>query len=264
MKLINSTTKDFSSYDLNKEMNRTFSILNDERWSPFMNHGYKNLDGSDVIQYNKEDKKWSNRINLYTHLIEVLKKYNFNFKELNVLDIGCGFGQGTSLLKKYYNFKNVTGLDFNGNFINDAKSKFNNVKYVHASATNLPFENNSIDLITNIESLGHYRNTHYFYKEAYRVLKPGGYLLTTDPFVPYETDLIAEDFFQRSGFYMADKINITPMVTKSCEEELNTFEIKHRGIGEEKINYFKEILKQRYKLYKKYALVYLSYIYYKI
>jgi ubiquinone/menaquinone biosynthesis C-methylase UbiE len=264
MKPINGLKKDLLSYRLNKEMNRTFDILNDKRWSPFMNHGYKNLDGSNVIQYNKEDEKWSNRINLYTHLVEVLKKYELKFKELDVLDIGCGFGHGTSLLKKYYNFKNVTGLDFNGNFINDAKSKFNNVEYVHASATSLPFKNNSVDIITNIESLHHYKGTHYFYREAYRVLKPGGYVLTTDVNTPYETDLIAENLFERSGFYMTDKINITPMVTKSCEEELNTFEIKHEGIGKEKIEYFKEILEEKYKLYSTNANVFLSYVYYKI
>jgi hypothetical protein len=63
---------------------------------------------------------------------------------------------------------------------------------------------------------------------------------------------------------MTDKINITPMVIKSCKEELKTFETKHVEIEKEKIEYFKEILEEKYKIYSSNANVFLSYIYYKI
>jgi len=264
MKPLNGLKKDLHSYFTNTEMNRVYNLINRKDWSPFMNHGYKNLDNSDVIKYNNEDIKWSNRINLYTHLIEILKKYISNFEDLKLLDVGCGFGYGSFLLKKYYKFKNVTALDFNGNFIKDAKSKFNNVNYIHGSATSLPFKDNSFDLLTNIESLHHYKNNHFYYREAYRVLKKGGYLLMTDPFDPYENDLIAEDFFARSGFYMTDKINITPMVIKSCEDDLINFKLKHKELNNQQLNYFEDIAKQKHKLYNSNGNIFLSYIFYKI
>jgi len=264
MKLLNDFKKYISTLYFNDQIDNIFNIINDDKWSPLMNHGYKNLDDSPIINYDQEDVKWSNKINLYTHLFELCKKYNLNFKELNLLDVGCGFGYGTSLIKKYYNFKKVTGIDYKKNIIDHAKSKFKNVTFIEGSATELPFEDESFDMIVNVESLHHYKFTQYYYKEAYRVLKPGGYLLMCDAFIPYYEDYVAENFFERSGFYMADKINITPMVTRSCKDDQEFFKSRHPEISEEKINFYVNLAKTKYAMYKDNLNVFLSYIYYKM
>lgn len=264
MKPIDSIMKDMERDFFTPKMDEVFNIVNDQQWSPFLNHGYKNVDGSNVIKYEQEDLIWENQINLYTHLLEIFKKYNLKFEEIDLLDVGCGFGQGSHMIKKYYKPKTVTGLDFNLSFINHAKSKFNNIDYVYGSATEMPFADNSFDLITNIESLHHYKYTHFYYREAYRVLRPGGYLLMCDPFLPYRNDFVSESFFDRSGFYMTDKINITPMVIKACLDDINNFESKHPNINNNKIKFFKDIAKEKHEVYSSNHHVFLSYIYYKV
>ena len=56
--------------------------------------------------------------------------------------------------------------DYNKNIIDHAKSKFKNINFVEGSATELPFEDESFDMIVNVESLHHYKFTQYYYKEG--------------------------------------------------------------------------------------------------
>ena len=260
-------------FNLNDELIRRFSPIYErafiglnDNWQPFLNHGYKNLDNSELINYDSIDSKWANQINLYTHLIEHCKKYFNNYYNLDVLDIGCGFGYGIQALEKYYKFNSLQGLDYNSNFIKLASEKNlkENIKYTQGDAMKLPFKDNHVDIITNIESLHNYKFSHSFYKEAYRVLKPNGYLLCTDPFIPYKDDLQAEDYFNRAGFYMADKINITPMVINACKDDIQNFPKKHEGMDPNKIKYFTDLAEHKLEVYEKNLNVFLSYVFFKI
>jgi len=47
--------------------------------------------------------------------------------------------------------------------------------------TSLPFENNSLDFVVNVEGLEHLENPHHTIKEFARVLKSGGKLIMTTP-----------------------------------------------------------------------------------
>jgi len=256
--------KNFIHTSLNDQIDEVSNILKDEKWSPLMNHGYKNLNHVPVFNYNEEDHSWSNQLNLYMHLFETSKKFNLDFENLKVLDVGCGFGQGTAAIKKYYNFNQVTGLDYGLDLIKDAELKFKNVTYIHGTATSLPFEDNSFDIIVNVESLHHYKFTHHYYKEAYRVLKPGGYLLMCDAFGPYFEEYVSEMFFEKIGFYLSDKINITPMVAESCKDDIKNFKLKHPYVSNEKIEFYINLFKEKDALYSNYINVFLSYIYYKM
>jgi len=237
--------------------------VSDKNWSPFLNHGYKNLDNSPIIKYDEVTSKWENQANLYTHIVEIFKKYYNTFSELDLLDTGCGFGHGTAVYKKYYDFKSVSALDFNPKFISSAKEKHPGIEFMVASATDMPFEDNKFDVITNIESLHNYKYTHHFYREVYRVLKPGGYLLITDPFVPFKDDLISEDHFNRSGLYLCDKINITPMVIHSCKDDIENFANKNTDVEKSKVDFFVSLAKQKYEIYSNAENYFLSYIYMK-
>ena len=172
----------------------------------FMNYGYANEETTstdyDILCGN-----------LYRHLFDQVK---FNNKT-NVLEIGCGRGGGNELLLQY-NPESVTGVDFSKNVIKFCNQNYHDarLKFVVGNAENLPFADNSFDVIVNIESSHCYGNREAFFKEVARTLKPSGYFLYADfmgrihyPKRPAQ--------LKSCGFEMITKQEITPQVLKSME-----------------------------------------------
>jgi ubiquinone/menaquinone biosynthesis C-methylase UbiE len=99
-----------------------------------------------------------------------INKYN------NALDDGCGSGRYTIALKKIGCSK-VTGIDVSGNSIEFAKDKNiyqGNVDFKQGSVLDLPFEDESFDLVFSNGVLHHTSNTKKGLEEIFRVLRPGG------------------------------------------------------------------------------------------
>jgi ubiquinone/menaquinone biosynthesis C-methylase UbiE len=95
-------------------------------------------------------------------------------RESNVLDVGCGTGFVTNHLADYY--KHVTGTDKSKEMLDVARSIGPaNVSFVVASTEQLPFENESFDLVTAAAAY-HWFDYDKAGKEIYRVLKPNGKL----------------------------------------------------------------------------------------
>lgn len=82
------------------------------------------------------------------------------------LEIGCGRGHYQDLSDNY------TGVD-----LSETPKKFiTNGRFVQASATDLPFEDNSFDLAWTIDTLEHVPDPEKALDEIRRVLRPGGVL----------------------------------------------------------------------------------------
>jgi len=60
-----------------------------------------------------------------------------------------------------------------------------NLEFRTGDASNLPVENESVDLVVNVESSHCYPDFTAFIREVERVLKPGGHFMYTD-FLPAE------------------------------------------------------------------------------
>ena len=97
---------------------------------------------------------------------------------LNGLDIGCGEGYNTRLLAK--RGARVTAVDISEVFIAHAKeaegSEPLGIDYRVASAVALPFPDATFDFATAFMSLMDVPETDCVLAEAWRVLKPGGFL----------------------------------------------------------------------------------------
>ena len=109
-------------------------------------------------------------------LAEVMKE---PFSDL--LDAGCGTGAMLGMFKKDFPDKNYTGIDLSKKMIETAKrKKLDGVHFVAGDCENLPFSENSFDVVTCSMSFHHYPNPENFFRSLHRVLRPGGRLILRD------------------------------------------------------------------------------------
>jgi len=115
------------------------------------------------------------------------------------LDIGCGEGSNTRKLGD--RGARTLAIDIAQKFVQQAQALEEHmpsrIQYAVASAVELPFKNNCLDFATGFMSFMDIPETDQVIAEAYRVLKPGGFLQfsITHPCydTPYRVNLRGED-----------------------------------------------------------------------
>lgn len=99
-----------------------------------------------------------------------------------VLDVPCGMGWGTSLIK---NAKKVSGLDISQEAIKEAIKRYSNRKrdFTVGSMDNLPYLDDIFDIIICLEGIEHVpvKVGEKFVSEIWRILKSGGLMLLSTP-----------------------------------------------------------------------------------
>ena len=110
-------------------------------------------------------------------LREVLWRHLPSPNDLTILDLGCGPGGNIKLLAE---FGEVTGLDVSEEALRFAR-KYNFAKLILGDGKNLPFRDNSYDLVTSLDVLEHLHDDQKAIKEVFRVLRPGGFFLISVP-----------------------------------------------------------------------------------
>ncbi|CAH2464752.1 MULTISPECIES: class I SAM-dependent methyltransferase [Bacillus] len=99
-----------------------------------------------------------------------------------VIDIGCGGGIYTKELA-LMGAKNVVGLDFSKEILQAAKENCNafpNISFIHGDAHNIPYPNESFDLVISRAVIHHLQDVPTFIREASRILKQDGILILQD------------------------------------------------------------------------------------
>lgn len=100
--------------------------------------------------------------------------------DTKILDLCCGSGQATQVLVEYS--QQVTGLDASPLSLKRARRNVPQAEYVEAFAEDMPFADNSFDLVHTSVAM-HEMSPPQLRKiltQAYRVLKPGGVLALVD------------------------------------------------------------------------------------
>jgi ubiquinone/menaquinone biosynthesis C-methylase UbiE len=144
----------------------------------YMNFGYARLEpNAEKIQLKETDEMDRYCIQLYHHVVG-----SINLHGLDVLEVGCGRGGGTSYVMRYLKPKSITGIDISEKSITFCKRRYaiEGLSFLHGDAEALPLSDNSFDIIVNIESSHCYGYMERFLKEVYRVLRPNGYFLFAD------------------------------------------------------------------------------------
>ena len=115
----------------------------------------------------------------YDSIIAELEK----FKSGKWLDVSCGPGTVLSMLSdspldKY-------GIDFSEKMIDEARNNVGDNTHLYvASAEELPFEDNAMDIVTCSFAFHHYIHPATVLHEFRRVMKKGASLAIVDPYLP--------------------------------------------------------------------------------
>lgn len=99
-----------------------------------------------------------------------------------VVDMGCGVGVFTKMVKGQYPDCEVWGTDISDQACTDNTLENPSIKYLHqyiGNQTELP--DNYFDMVFSGETLEHLDDPNYLFKDAYRVLKTGGKFVLTTP-----------------------------------------------------------------------------------
>ena len=101
--------------------------------------------------------------------------------QATLLDLGCGDGNFTIMLAKKLSTSNVFGIDIVDKNVEQSVVKGIKCRQVNLDSAKFPFENDTFDAICASQILEHVSDTDGFIKEAYRILKPGGYIVLSTP-----------------------------------------------------------------------------------
>lgn len=119
---------------------------------------------------------------------------------INLLDIGCGTGDIIESFITYSNikFSNIIGVDISEAMLNlfitkRRYLKINNCYILKADATNLPFKDNSFDVVATAFVIRNIENITALFTEIYRILSHNGIFVFLEFSLP-------KNYFQKKLF----------------------------------------------------------------
>ena len=109
----------------------------------------------------------------------------FGEKEISIYDAGTGYGQYSYFISKKLLPNKILAIDVKEDWIKECRGFFNqrnlsNVQFAVEDLTQISHEN-KFDLIVSVDVMEHIEDNVTVFKNFYKALKPGGYLLINTP-----------------------------------------------------------------------------------
>lgn len=147
--------------------------------------------------------------------------------DANILDLGCYASEVLISLHKG-GFKSLTGVDLNENIKNMPHAE--SIRYVKSNFMSMPFDNGSFEVITSISVIEHGYDPERLFSEVSRVLRPGGYFVSSFDYWPSKINTDGIKFFDldwlifsendvRSLLKTAEKYGLHPVGDLKFESE---------------------------------------------
>jgi ubiquinone biosynthesis O-methyltransferase len=157
----------------------------------------------------------------YNNMIQLVKNKVGILQDKKILDVGCGDGVLSYLLSKQG--ANVSGIDYSVMAIEFANEKTRNSKidYRQGSAYELPFSDNSFDIVVSSDVIEHLKDVPLYLAEINRVSRNDAVIVISTPVkfteLPLDPEHVVEWFpnefkctinnqFQVSEFYYSHSL----------------------------------------------------------
>lgn len=163
-------------YQQIREFYDASSGLWEQVWGEHMHHGYYGKAGNYKIERRQA------QIDLIEELLLWAGYKDTANVPKNIIDVGCGIGGSTLYLAEKFG-ATATGITLSPVQASRAKERAieanlaDKVEFQIANALEMPFADNSFDLVWSLESGEHMPDKTKFLQECYRVLQPGGKLI---------------------------------------------------------------------------------------
>lgn len=118
----------------------------------------------------------------------------------SVLDVACGNGKFLKMLSKIADIYGF-GIDISENMIKCAKKMNPTMNFHVAGCDKVPFEGETMDIVTVCAAFHHFPDINSFAREMHRVLKKDGVIYIAEVYLPYLFRVICNPFvkYSRAG-----------------------------------------------------------------
>lgn len=215
--------------------------IKDSNWYPLQNHGLIDHD----IKLKKEDNDFPNQITSYLNMIKYVDVVN-----KNILDIGCGWGRGVEVIRKYTN-NIVIGIDIEKEFISYAQSTYKNNYFFVDNFLDTKLKENSFDIILLNCSCHFFYYLDIFFINIKKVLKDNGLIIISDIFTIDSYDIFFNNLIKHNlKIYLEEDISMPTI--ESMKDDIFTWPSKFgHEIAYKSIVALQSIQRHRLNLFEK-------------
>ncbi len=111
------------------------------------------------------------------YIKKLISDKNLNNQDLKILNVGCGPGRSSQYLSE---FGKVVSIEYD-KYCCEFASEKTGLEIINGSITELPFEDNSFDLVCAFDVIEHVENDQLAVNEIKRVAKKNGVIFITIP-----------------------------------------------------------------------------------
>lgn len=130
-----------------------------------------------VIDYNRIAGEYGRHRKIHPGVLQQLIERGGVTKTSRILEVGCGTGNYVTAIQEATGCV-ATGVDPSEAMLAQARERGAEVVWLGGRAEELPVADASVDLLFNVDVIHHVADRPAFFREALRVLAPGGRICT--------------------------------------------------------------------------------------